>query len=121
MSAMLEDADKVGREAEAFILVKDRTPSVLLPWMQQGLSSRDERQGFFDTTPKASSPVHRVPSLPSGRVTDTLLNVYLAQFNTITPIFHDTELRDQVRRVQNKSSKDVTEYDVFVVLSEFNP
>jgi hypothetical protein len=57
--------------------------------------------------------------LPYHRnVMNCLVYVYLIYFNTLHPILHEEDLKEQVRRVRD-SSVEATECDVFIVLSMF--
>jgi hypothetical protein len=119
-----EEADRLNRDvaSTSFVHVEtleNRTLNMSLLWMQQGPSSVRDRPEFFDTPPKASSPI-LIPTLPSPQVVDLLRSVYLVNFNTTSPIFHEDDLREQVMRACD-SPTEATECDFFIVLSEFGP
>jgi hypothetical protein len=99
-------------------MVKSRTP-IMSSLRMQGLSIIDEASGFSDTPKRASNPV-LIPPLPTRDVIDHLISAYLVYFNASSPILHEEDLKEQVRRVCD-SPTEATECDVFIVLSAFVP
>jgi hypothetical protein len=116
-----EDADEQNRgiSLASIVLagmVKSRTP-IMSSLRMQGLSIIDEASGFSDT-PKKTSNLVLIPPLPTRDVIDHLVSAYLVYFNASSPILHEEDLKEQVRRVCDSPSE-ATECDVFIVLSKF--
>jgi hypothetical protein len=99
-------------------MVKSHTP-IMSSLRMQGLSIIDEASGFSDSPKRASNPV-LIPPLPTRDVIEHLVSAYLVYFNASSPIMHEEDLKEQVRRVCD-SPAEATECDVFIVFSKLCP